>query len=74
MEDTYTAGNWVIETTRTQMLSSAELSELEAALGGVKLPDMVFGNNTIRFTNEDADLQYYLSPAEALQLCSFEYR
>jgi hypothetical protein len=72
--DTHTARDWNIEVKKDVMFSSGDLAELEARLGSVKLPDIVFGNSSLKISNASADIAYSFLAEDALRYCSFAYR
>ncbi|KAH9833681.1 type 2A phosphatase activator TIP41 [Rhodofomes roseus] len=60
-------GDWEI-TARTNPISNAgELDALQAAVGGIPLPEMTFGNNGLKLLHKPSGWQYGFGTEEALK-------
>jgi len=60
---------WTITTSKGSILKSTEKDEWEHKLSLNELPEMVYGNNYVRLTHDETDLNIVFNAFDALSLC-----
>ena len=62
-----TINNWTITATTKPISSAAELDALQSTLGGLPLPEMTFGSNTLELVHGPSGWKYVFGTEGALR-------
>ena len=71
--NSFSQSGWTFTSTKTTMMPSKELDNLQNSLNLHCIPDVVFHKNFLQMKNEEKNFTIFVGAIDALKFCNFEY-